>query len=294
MENNENKSLCAKATLIEKAMKSFDTKSAQYILYNKQDKIISMFEVTTPYSMFSMTKSIITKPENQVTSENIKNDTIVYYKLDVVDEGNDGGVCVKAVGDNHVGDKGPTDIGKYVVIKEDNTPMIVTIAQNEGDMMNEADKKTVKHDGGNKYYKIQGEAGNAADAAAVVLEDGAIGNDEQLVVKNEEPVAADDAKKAEEDAAAAAAAKKAEEDAAAAAKTAEEDAAAAAKKAEEDAAAAAERNENAETKDGQGGEGGARKKKRRNPTKKGRKSGKKGRKSGKKSRKARRSRRSKK
>lgn len=251
--------LCAKATLIEKAMKSFDTKGAQYILYNKQDKNISMFEVTTPYAYITH-RDVITNPENQVTTENIKAPNIVYYKLDVFDEGNDAGndgVCVKAVGNNDVGDNGPNETGKYVVIKEgNNTPMIVTIAQNGGDMINEAEeeeeKKTVKPDEGNRYYKIQGEAGKVTADAAVEIGEG--GDGEQLDVNNEEQVAA-----------------------------------AAAKKAEEDAAAQA-----GQGGDGASGQGGARKKKRRNPTKKGRKSGKKGRKSGKKSRKARRSRRSKK
>jgi hypothetical protein len=289
MENIENKSLCAKATLIEKAMNSFNTNNAQYILYNKDDKNISMFEVTKPYSTFAITKSVTTNPANQVTPDNIDNTDIVYYKIVEVNDGEEGGVCVKAVGD-----EGPTETGKYVVIKQDNTPMIVTISTENGKMVNEAeeeeDKKTVKPAEGNKYYKIQGDAGKvtAVDPAAVVPENGEIG--EQLDVKNAEQVAAAvvpengeigeqlDVKNAEQVATAAAA-----------------------NKADEDAAAAGG-NDNADPNnrgigqggDGASGQGGARKKKRRNPTKKGRKSGKKGRKSGKKSRKARRSRRSKK
>ena len=161
MENTENKSLCAKATLIDKAMNSFKTKSAQYILYNKDDKNISMFEVTAPYSMLSIRRSVITKPENQVTTENIENENIAYYQLDVVDEGNDG-VCVSDVGNNK-----PTDIGKYVVIGKNNNPMIVTITETDGEMVN-VNGENVDHDDHdekNRYYKIQGAASEVAEGA---------------------------------------------------------------------------------------------------------------------------------
>jgi hypothetical protein len=230
MENTENKSLCAKATLIDKAMNSFKTKSAQYILYNKDDKNISMFEVTAPYSMLSIRRSVITKPENQVTTENIENENIAYYQLDVVDEGNDG-VCVNDVGNNK-----PTDIGKYVVIGENNNPMIVTITETDGEMVN-VNGENVDHDKkNNRYYKIQGAASEVAGSeVAGVPDPNALDQDGKVV-----------------------------------------------------------ENPNALDPVGEGAQGGAPKKKRRNPTKKGRKSGKKGRKSGKKSRKSRRSRRSKK
>jgi hypothetical protein len=253
MENNENKSLCAKATLIEKAMNSFKTKNAQYILYNKDDKNISMFEVTKPPTYFD--SSVTTNPENQVTSDSIKNESIAYYKLDVVDGGN-GGVCVE-----DTGDEGPTEIGKYVVIKEDNTPMIVTIAQTNGDMMT-ADNEKVDPANGNKYYKIQGEAGKVTADAAVEI--GKV----TAVVPAAEPENGEAGKVT------------------AVVPAADPENGEAGKVTAVVPAA--------DPENGQGGEGGARKKKRRNPTKKGRKSGKKGRKSGKKSRKARRSRRSKK